>query len=295
MIRLRLGLGGCGRWGGFDGCWLGFGAVGRSGACRHTRRCPSAFALLGFFWVGFGVTFRDGGWLGSGQRWATARGDLWRFVGLDRPLVDSASGRVRCRRLGWGGCARCWGGRERCWRAAWARPREYSPLGLGGGVAGWGVERVMLCGAPHPRGAVGAAAVCASTLVGLRGCACALDWAWGVVPQAPSFSPRLLEGFLQVFEDIRVVLGCREVVGVNSVGMERIRKHGFPCGLGHPPPRRLEAAVLRRPPAGPVDQALEGGLCPGPLSQLPELRVGPALPPLSMGGAGAPYGGRCTH
>ena len=36
---------------------------------------------------------------------------------------------------------------------------------------------------------------------------------------------------------------------------------------------------------GPMDQALEGGLSPGPLSQLPELRVGPALPPLFLGGA----------
>ena len=31
------------------------------------------------------------------------------------------------------------------------------------------------------------------------------------------------------------------------------------------PPRRLEAAVLRRPPAGPADQALEEGLSPSPL------------------------------
>ena len=67
--------------------------------------------------------------------------------------------------------------------------------------------------------------------------------------------------------------------------MERIGQHGFPCGLRHPAPRRLEAAVLRRPPAGTVDQALKGGLCPGPLSQLPELRVGPAPPPLFLGGA----------
>ena len=50
------------------------------------------------------------------------------------------------------------------------------------------------------------------------------------------------------------------------------------------PPRRPEAAVLHRPLAGPMDQALEGELSPGPLLQLPELRVGPALPPLSLGG-----------
>ena len=61
------------------------------------------------------------------------------------------------------------------------------------------------------------------------------------------------------------------------------------CGMH--PPRRLEAAVLHRPLAGPVDQALDGGLWPGPLSQLPELRVGPAPPPLSLGGAAVLGGG----
>ena len=88
-----------------------------------------------------------------------------------------------------------------------------------------------------------------------------------------------------------MVLGRREVAGVDSQGMERIGQHGFPCGLWHPTPRWLEAAVLRRPLSGPVDQALEAGLCPGPLSQLPELRVGPAPPPLSLAGAVALGGG----
>ena len=78
---------------------------------------------------------------------------------------------------------------------------------------------------------------------------------------------------------------------MDSQGVERIGQHGFPCGLRHRPSRRPEAAVLQRPLAEPVDQALEGGLCPGPLSQLPELRVGPALPPLSLGGAAVLGGG----
>ena len=120
---------------------------------------------------------------------------------------------------------------------------------------------------------------------------CLRGWALGDVPQADAVSLRLLEGLPQAPEDIRVVLGRGEVAGVDSQGVERIGQHGFPCGLRHSPPHRLEAAVLHRPLAGPVDQALEGGLCPGPLSQLPELRVGPALPPLSLGGAAAWGGG----
>ena len=109
-------------------------------------------------------------------------------------------------------------------------------------------------------------------------------WALGDVPQADAVSLRFLEGLLQAPEDIRVVLGRGEVAGLGSQGVERIGQHGFPCSLRHPTPRRLEAAVLHRPLAGPMDQALEGGLSPGPLSQLPELCVGPALPPLFLGG-----------
>ena len=113
------------------------------------------------------------------------------------------------------------------------------------------------------------------------------DTALGDVPQADAVSLCLLEGLPQAPEDIRVVLGRGEVAGLDSQGPERIGQHGFPCSLRHPPPRRPEAAVLHRPLAGQMDQALEGGLSPGPLSQLPELRVGPALSlgaPAVMGG-----------
>ena len=46
-------------------------------------------------------------------------------------------------------------------------------------------------------------------------------------------------------------------------------------------------------PCEAVDRALERRLCLGPLSQIPELRVGPALPPLSMGWAVDLGGGVC--
>ena len=66
VIRLPLDLGGCGGLGGFDGCGLGFGAVRHSGARWRARWRPSASALLGLFWTGFGMTLCGGGWLGSG-------------------------------------------------------------------------------------------------------------------------------------------------------------------------------------------------------------------------------------
>ena len=149
----------------------------------------------------------------------------------------------------------------------------------------------MLCGALGSWGAVGAAGVGAPALVGWRGAVCVRGWALDDVPQADAVSLHLLEGLLQALEDIWVVLGRGEVAGVDSQGVENNGQHGFPCGLQHRPPRWLEAAVLHRPLARPSDQALEGGLCWEPPAQLPELRVGPALPPLSLGGAAVLGGG----
>ena len=111
---------------------------------------------------------------------------------------------------------------------------------LGGGAAGWGVRRVLLCGAQGSWGAVGAARVGAPTLVGWRGGVCVRGWALGDVSQACAVWLRLLEGLPQAPEDIRVVLGRREVAGVDSQGPGRIGQHGFPCRLQHPP----------HPPAG---------------------------------------------
>ena len=129
--------------------------------------------------------------------------------------------------------------RRLVWRpaavAGWA-------TGLGGGAAGWGVRRVVLCGALGSWGAVGAAGVGAPVLRGWRGGVCVLGWALGDVPQANAVSLRLLEGLPQAPEDIRVVLGRGEVAGVDSQGVERIGQHGFPCRLRQQPPagwRRL--------------------------------------------------------
>ena len=82
-----------------------------------------------------------------------------------------------------------------------------------------------------------------------------------------------------------MVLGCRELAGVDSLALQCISQDGFPCPLRHQSPRWPEPTVLRSLDAVPVDQALEGGLRGGPLPQLAQLLVGPALPPRSMGGS----------
>ena len=60
---------------------------------------------------------------------------------------------------------------------------------------------------------------------------------------------------------------------MDSLGMERISEHGFRCSLRHASSRWLKWTVLLRLPAGPADRALEGGLRPGPLPQLPQLEL----------------------
>ena len=65
---------------------------------------------------------------------------------------------------------------------------------------------------------------------------------------------------------------------MDPLELELFGQHGFPCGLWHPPPRWLEAAVLHRPLAGIVDHPPEWGFRPGPLLQPPELFVGAARP-----------------
>ena len=64
--------------------------------------------------------------------------------------------------------------------------------GLGGCAAGWGVRRVVLCGAQGSWDAPGAASAGAPTLVGWRGGACVRGWALSDVPQAYAVSLRLL-------------------------------------------------------------------------------------------------------
>ena len=105
------------------------------------------------------------------------------------------------------------------------------------------------------------------------------------VPKALSFLVRCLEGLAQAPEDIRGVLGCGELAGMDSLGMERIGQHGFLCVLRHPSPRWPDPTVFRQLPAGPVEQARQGRLRPGLLLQLPQLPVGPALTPQSVGGS----------
>ena len=147
-------------------------------------------------------------------------------------------------------------------------------LGLGGGAAGGGVRRVVLCGAQGPWGAVGAAGVGALTLVGWSDSVCVRGWASGDFPQADAVSLRLLEGLPQALEDIRVVLGRGEGAGVDSQGVERIGQHGFPCGLRHPPPSLAGGGSSPPTPCGADGPGPRGRALPGPTFAAPRAACG---------------------
>ena len=115
-------------------------------------------------------------------------------------------------------------------------------MGLGGDATGLGDRHVMMCGGRGSRVAAGrggadAAGVRVSTPVGWQGGVRVREWAWSDVPQAPSFSPRLLESLSVASDHIQMVLGCGELPVVDSLRMERISQHRFPCALRHPSPR----------------------------------------------------------
>ena len=163
-------------------------------------------------------------------------------------------------------CGGGWLGNGVRWRRRWlgdqARPAVWRA-----GLLGW-------CACCRRR--------CADACGVARGCVFGL---LGDVPQADAVSLRLLEGLPQAPGDIRAVMGRGEVAGWTPRGWSASASMASRAACGINPSWRLEVAVLHRPLAGLVDQALERGRCPGPLSQLPELRVGPARPPLSPSGA----------
>ena len=104
--------------GGFDGCALGFGAVGRSSARWRVRWRPSASGSLGVLWAGLGAAPRCGGWPGIAVRWwcrwpgGQARCAVWRAgvlgcCGWPRCRCADACGVARgcvCAGLGLGRC-----------------------------------------------------------------------------------------------------------------------------------------------------------------------------------------------
>ena len=77
---------------------------------------------------------------------------------------------------------------------------------------------------------------------------------------------------------MRVVLGCRELAGLDSLLMGRIVKHGFQCFLQHLFPRWPERTIHRQLPAGTTEQPHEGRLRAGLSPQLQQLRMGTAPP-----------------
>ena len=152
-------------------------------------------------------------------------------------------------------------------------------MGLGGGAAGWAPGVLWVPLVSVRRRLWGGKSVCVCG-VGL----------WMSHRQMPSrcVSWRV---FLRRLRTYEWSWGAGRLPGWTPRGWSASASMASHAACGIFPSHRLEAAVLHRTLAGPVDQALEGRLCPGPLSQLPELRVGPAPPPLSLGGAAVLGGG----
>ena len=188
----------------------------RVGALAGLGGCDGCGPGLGVFWR-------------SGARWRVR----WRPSASGSFRVFRAEPGVAC---GGGG----WLGNGVRWRCHWLGGQAHRAL--------WRAGLLGCCGCRRRW--------CADACGSARGSVCVRGWALGDVSQADAVSLRLLEGFWQAPEDIRLVPGRGEVAGVDSQGVERTGQHGFPCGRRHPPLRRLEAAVLHRPLAGLVDQAL---------------------------------------
>ena len=128
--------------------------------------------------------------------------------------------------------------------------------GLGGGAAGWGVRRIVLCGAHGSWGAVGAAGVGAPTLVGWRGGVCVRGPARGDVPQADasrcvswrvshrrlrtygcSWGARRLRGWTPRGCSASVSMASHAACGIYPRAGLGGSSPPTPCGAGGPGPR----------------------------------------------------------
>ena len=81
-----------------------------------------------------------------------------------------------------------------------------------------------------------------------------------------------------------MVLRCGELVGVDSLGMERIGQHGFPCSLRHPSPPLSGVGSYAPAPCGDGGPGPGTRALPGPTFAAPRAAC-------EMGGAVALGGG----